>query len=265
MLRAGAFRLPLPINEMFELMPDIPREGTREEPRPARKLHVLGVEIPVTDADADLAKGGSGIIGSKIRESAQQDPFAFNVVGTAREAPILPPKSRSRGRGPNRGSTRENEKDKVLYGRLGEIFVYELLKLQGIPGFDEAAWQSQSRYAYLGEGLGDDSLGYDFRFVDPSGRLTARPGSVCLLEVKSSTGSADGPFQMSENEWDRAIEAYQSSDEVYVILRVSHVNQSPRIADMIVDPYRLRRENKILLVADNLWVYPGRTALSDTS
>jgi hypothetical protein len=257
MLQAGAFRLPIPINEMFELMPDIPREGVREEPKPARKLHILGAEIAVTDADADLAKGGSGVIGSKIRDSAQQDPFAFNVVGSGRETPILLPKSRSRGRSSNRGSTSENEKDKALYGRLGEIFVYEFLKLRDIPGFDEAAWQSQNRYAYLGEGMGDDSLGYDFRFTDESGLMTTRAGSVCLLEVKSSTGDAAGPFQMSENEWTRAIEAYQNPDEEYVIVRVAHVNQSPRVADIIVDPYRLRRENKILLVHDNLWVYPG--------
>jgi hypothetical protein len=145
----------------------------------------------------------------------------------------------------------------VLYGRLGEIFVYELFKARAIPGFDEAAWQSENRLGYLGEGQGNDSLGYDFCFHDESGALSARAGTVCMLEVKSSSGDADGPFQMSENEWERAIEAHQNPDEEYFILRVARVTGSPTLADILSDPYRLRKENKLQLVAADLWIYPG--------
>src|SRR5688572_11252202 len=103
--------------------------------------------------------------------------------------------------GDGRRSTKESERDKALYGLLGEIFVYELLKAREIPGFDEAAWQSENRLEYLGDGQGNDSLGYDFSFKDEAGALTGCAGKVCLLEVKSSSGDANGPFQMSENEW----------------------------------------------------------------
>lgn len=123
--------------------------------------------------------------------------------------------------------------------------MYELLKARAVPGFDETAWQSENRVEYLGEGQGNDSLGYDFCFKDESGALTGRVGALCMLEVKSSSGDADGPFQMSENEWTRAVEAHQNSAEEYLIVRVAHVSDSPTLVDIIADPYRLRRENKL--------------------
>lgn len=109
-------------------------------------------------------------------------------------ADLTPLKARTSSHGPaSRSRTWENERDKALFGRLGEIFVYELLKARTIPGFDESAWQSQNRSEYLGDGLGNDSLGYDFCFKDVSGSLTGHAGTVCMLEVKSSPDDAAGP------------------------------------------------------------------------
>jgi hypothetical protein len=256
--QAGVFRSPLPLNEMFELLPGVPRPGQESETKPVRRMRILGKEIAESEVEGDLAQGALGALGQKIRECAENESFPLNVVGLLRDGVTLQPKTRKGHGGGSRRSTHESERDKALYGRIGEIFVYELLKARAVSGFDETAWRSENRVEYLGEGQGNDSLGYDFSFNDESGALTGRAGAVCLLEVKSSSGDADGPFQMSENEWTRAIEANQNADEEYLIVRVARVSDSPTLVDIIADPYRLRRENKLHLLAADLWVYPGQ-------
>lgn len=253
---AGIFRSPLSLNEVLALLPGIVRREEESEKKPVKKLRILGADLAEADAEADIGKGVLGTLGQKIRECAQNDPFAFDTADT-RGPVIIQPKQRQGRRGASGRSTRETEREKALYGQLGEIFVYELLKARAVPGFDEAAWQSANRCQYLGEGRGDDSLGYDFSFNEESGVLSGRAGVLCLIEVKSSSGDADGPFQMSENEWTRAIEAHQSGKEQYVILRIARVNEVPSLADIIRDPYGLRKESKLQLVAGDFRVHTG--------
>jgi hypothetical protein len=260
--QAGVFRSPLSVNEMFELLPDIRRPTEEDKAKPVRTMRILGQQILESNIETDLAKGVLGAIGQTIRECAAKESFPLNVFGALREGVKVQPRTRkTRGEG-SRRSTRETEQDKALYGRLGEIFVYEVLKARGIPGFDEAAWKSENRTDYLGEGRGTDSLGYDFSFRDEAGVLTGRPGVACLIEVKSSSGDAEGPFQMSENEWTRAVEAHQNTDEEYLIVRIAHVSDSPTVVDVIADPYKLRRDDKLQLLAADLWVHPGKLKLT---
>jgi hypothetical protein len=83
------------------------------------------------------------------------------------------------------GKTKEIKRSLAGGAKLSHM---NSLKREPFPGFDESAWQSQNRSEYLGDGLGNDSLGYDFCFKDVSGRLTGHAGTVCMLEVKSSPG-----------------------------------------------------------------------------
>jgi hypothetical protein len=139
----------------------------------------------------------------------------------------------------------------------GEAFVYELFRLE-LSGFDEMAWRSCNRNAYGLEGDGNDSLGYDFSYQDIENRLAGRSDRpLCCIEVKSSSGDGSEPFQITDNEWERARECHQTAGSVYIIVPVAHVRDDPRIADVIIDPFGLYRAGQVGVVMQDMWVYVG--------
>ena len=83
--------------------------------------------------------------------------------------------------------------------------------------------------------------------------------------MKSSSGDAGGPFQISENEWSRATEAHHNQHEEYLIYRVAHVKDKDAqdLVDVIRDPYALKQEAKLTLLADDFWAYVGKTSRAE--
>ena len=81
----------------------------------------------------------------------------------------------------------------------------------------------------------------------------------CLIEVKSTSGDGQSPFQMSVGEWERATEAHYDSNEEYFIFRIQNVTDPDKIAiaSIIPDPYGCRKRNELELVANDFWVYAG--------
>jgi len=164
------------------------------------------------------------------------------------------------------GTTQANKKDRDIAGLLGEAFVYEHFRAK-FPGFDEMAWRSRNRNAYGLEGEGDDSLGFDFSYRDNDNQLVGRQNRpLCYIEVKSSSGDGSEPFPMSVNEWEKARYCHQTTDTVYIILRVSHVRDNPKIADVIIDPFSLYGAGQVGVVSRDMWVYVGAPqSVSDTA
>ncbi|WP_252976038.1 sacsin N-terminal ATP-binding-like domain-containing protein [Janibacter melonis] len=99
-------------------------------------------------------------------------------------------------------------------GLAGEIFAGHWIASNfGLPR--EQTWRSGARNDIIGDGLGDDSLGYDFEVL--AGDLTY------LIEVKATTGS-DTSFQLPESEIRRALSL--APHERYTILFVGNVLDS---------------------------------------
>jgi len=80
---------------------------------------------------------------------------------------------------------------------------------------------------------------------------------LCYIEVKSSSGDGSDPFPITANEWDKARECHQSADSVDIIVRVAHVRDDPKIADVVIDPFGLYSTGQVGLVTQDMWVYVG--------
>ncbi|MFB7760557.1 protein NO VEIN domain-containing protein [Streptomyces xiamenensis] len=131
---------------------------------------------------------------------------------------LVPPRQRTRsvmaGRGGGyRAVPRDPQRDRAV-GLAGEVVVAAWLERQyGVPR--EESWKSGLRQHVFADGLGDDSLGYDFLIHDGDRTL--------LYEVKASTGDR-GEFELGESEVEQA--SHLRPDETYTIVYVTHVLDS---------------------------------------
>lgn len=111
-------------------------------------------------------------------------------------------------------------------GLAGEVAALEWLKVQ-YESASEDSWRSGYRNQVIGDGLGDDSLGYDFEVITAKQRL--------LFEVKAAIG--DGTeFDLTGAE----IQAAQSvrRSERFYILFIQHVlDADERRALMLPNPF----------------------------
>ena len=128
-----------------------------------------------------------------------------------------------------------------------------------------AGFASGNRAAHLGQGVGNDGGGYDFGLRDEAGSMTGRPGAFCLLEVKSSTDSAEDPFSAVGERTVKGATAHGNKDEEYLILRLARVNKPPSFVDVLVEPYQLWIDNKLQLTVADPWGYPGGLRLRPSS
>ena len=259
---ARVFRDPARANELlgrFEELQDLGREGPAAPPQ--RRITVLGEERTEDDATKDLLRGTTGSIGQHLKEKAALYPHDPDLGRGNRGKVVLPSgkTQRQRGGGGSGGGSQESKKDRELAGLIGEAFIYELFRVS-LPGFDEMAWLSCNRNAYGLEGEGNDSLGFDFSYRDIDNRLAGRSDRpLSCIEVKSSSGDGSEPFPMTAKEWDKARECHQAADSVYIIVRVAHVRDDPRITDVIIDPFGLYGVGQIAVASHDLWVHVGTT------
>jgi hypothetical protein len=215
----------------------------------------------LAEAVADLALGEGGEIGALLRQRVDPGLDLASLRARGRESVPDAPKTTHRGGGGGAGAGKTRRRmpppeELTLHGDLGEAFVFEQFKAS-LPGWDQTCWFSSARARYNVAGEASDEDGFDFRYSDVEGKLAGRPGALCLVEVKASSGDATGPFPLSVNEWNRAHQAHESGDEVYVIVRVARVCDRPEITDVIVDPVQLLREGKLRVDAKGLEVIVG--------
>ena len=142
-------------------------------------------------------------------------------------------------------------------GHLGELFAFRALQ-ELLPGFDEDCWVSSSR-TLLGLRDGDDTLGYDFAYMDVTGQLCGESGRVCLIDVKANAGAMSTRFSVSGNEWDIAEACSQSDDRAFVILRVFDVGSGqPQVGELLADPVGLALDGALQLSPKAGWWVDSR-------
>ncbi|MGW0121450.1 sacsin N-terminal ATP-binding-like domain-containing protein [Streptomyces sp. NPDC003327] len=139
-------------------------------------------------------------------------------LGSAGDAPLVEmdrPAPRTPGAGRpgfsaagRRGKLSETQA--LAVGLAGEIAALHWLMAR-YDSVDESAWVSGYRNKVLGDGLGDDSLGYDL--------VVERSRSSLFFEVKSSAGG-EGEFVLSPTEIARARSLRKR--QRYHVLYVSH-------------------------------------------
>ncbi|KAL2862596.1 uncharacterized protein BJX67DRAFT_391165 [Aspergillus lucknowensis] len=167
-------------------------------------------------------------------------------------------------------------------GAAGELFVFELLLGQGLPGFDRTNWRSNIRkyvsvhpdYRDLTPWSGVETA--DLVYHDTSSVLTRiliRTGYLTrdrwhginpsyYIEVKTTTGECDNAFFMSRSQYRRMqrmhLATYQRADpEIYVIFRVYNLGKENMRLKIYVDPESLRQEERLIFIPESYSVQPS--------
>lgn len=256
-----AFRKPRTWRDLWREFPELGvAELTTVESEITVRHMLFGQEIEETDIDSIFSQGSDGIIGAALVDAVEVNLDLLTFVNQKRPMvePITkrPLKKKKRRGGGQASSARERERN----GLLGEAYIYEQFSAT-LPDFDHTCWRSRNRTRYGLDADGDDGLGYDFVYTDTDGKLTgSADGPTCLIEVKATTGDATGPFPMTDNEWYVAEECYKGGQEAtYIVVRVAAVVESPRIADVLVDPVRLWQENRLSIANHDLLVRSGNS------
>jgi hypothetical protein len=136
-----------------------------------------------------------------------------------------------------------------------EAFVHEWLASVLGADYGPDCWVSKARERYGLPPCGNDGLGYDFKVPDPNGRLFGMPAATFWIEVKSTTTVGDGAFPMSRAEWEQARECHvDGNGAVYVIVRVFEADRSPKIGDVVIDPFGALSRGEVRLAERDLWV-----------
>ncbi|WSS89863.1 DUF3883 domain-containing protein [Streptomyces sp. NBC_01176] len=130
------------------------------------------------------------------------------LVALGRQTQRLPGAGRPGFSAGRRGKLSDTQA--LAVGLAGEVAALAWL-MNRYDAVDESAWVSGYRNKVLGDGMGDDTLGYDL--------IVERKRSSLLFEVKSSAGG-EGEFVLSPTEIARARSLKKR--ETYHILYVSH-------------------------------------------
>lgn len=136
-------------------------------------------------------------------------------------------------------------------GHFGEHFAFRALSAM-LRGFDESCWKSSSR-SLAGLPGGDDTLGFDFHYVDVDGTLTGERGAECFIEVKANARRARPRFTLSNNEWKLAQRCHGTTTQRFIILRVAGIGDAPEVAAIIVDPVRAVGAGELVLTPKDGW------------
>ncbi|MER7755237.1 DUF3883 domain-containing protein [Kitasatospora sp. NPDC097643] len=206
--------------DMAGRRPSSPRDRRAAAPSGRSQTPTLefnGELLPI--GSDDLRELARTVVGD-LTEAQLATPV--NVVPPEAPGPAvaIPRQRGSGGSGNGTGGMREsgNGEKPVAVGLAGEVVVGAWLERHfGVP--PEESWKSEMRRHVLADGLGNDSLGYDFLIRDGERTL--------LFEVKSSTG-ADGDIHLGDTETRAARASQLEPDVEYRIVYVSHVNDHER-------------------------------------
>lgn len=166
------------------------REGNRSRIRAERLVTIDGREFAASrDGYPEIVAAIRAGITDEFREAPAKPP---SLVSPA-------PAQKRSGTGPRITASRQkqlSEFQKQAVGLAGEIAALEWLKTK-YEGVTDDAWRSGFRNDVLGDGRGDDSLGYDFEVFTGRRRL--------LFEVKAMLRDApefdltDGEIRAAQN------------------------------------------------------------------
>ncbi|KAI1359962.1 hypothetical protein F5Y08DRAFT_349207 [Xylaria arbuscula] len=167
-------------------------------------------------------------------------------------------------------------------GAAGELFVFEMLSHLNpvLPNFTRANWRSTIRkfvtahpdYADMAPWTGRETA--DIVYPDVSGNFTsllldsgyfnrdnnagawraARP--TYLIEVKTTTQSANAPFFMSRRQFQRVTLSNSQHPTIYVIFRVFNVDKDSIGVRVYLDPEQLRRDGALVFTEQVYSVTP---------
>lgn len=180
----------------------------------------------------------------------QHAPTPLALPRPSRAAPPSQGFAGDRSRSPRASSAASDEYARQI-GHLGEMFAFRALAAK-LDGFDEACWKSSSR-ALLGFAGGDDTLGYDFHYIDVTGALCGRSGAECFIEVKANARAMRPRCSVSRNEWNLATACHASTTQVFVIVRVAGIAAEATVAAIIVDPVQFVSDGAMALSPKDGW------------
>jgi hypothetical protein len=246
-----AFRDPSTLAALTARLPDLPQESTAvAEP----KQSVLGVELSARELRDDLQCGSGGSLGARIAAAAVRGIEPHLLTAARTQLALVGPAVGGNGRVGGSWSGRARQEPELI-GDLGEALVHEWLSATLGVDYGPDCWVSSARARYGLPACGDDTLGFDFRVPDPQGRLFGKASRLFMIEVKSTAGDGSAPFPMSHAEWERARRSHEENgDAVYVIVRVCEAAVTPRISDVVIDPFAAFRRGEIRLSERDHWV-----------
>ncbi|KAI1385608.1 uncharacterized protein F4822DRAFT_413682 [Hypoxylon trugodes] len=167
------------------------------------------------------------------------------------------------------------ERDKKV-GAAGELFVFELLRAMSpaLRGFTRANWTTTIRMYvtahadYANMDSCSDNETSDLEYEDSHGTLTEvfinrkhlgpqwrGRHPKYYIEVKTTPGSKDTPFYMSDAQY-KKMKRLSTDDSIYVIFRVFNLYTTKIGVDILVDPARLAEEGRLIFTAGKWTVRP---------
>ncbi|MFB7122986.1 sacsin N-terminal ATP-binding-like domain-containing protein [Kitasatospora sp. NPDC056273] len=206
--------------DMAGRQPSSPRDGRAAAPSGRSQTPTLEFNGELLPIGSDDLRELARTVVADLTEAQLATPVDVVPPEAPGPAAAIPRQRGSGGSGNGTGGLREsgNGEKPVAVGLAGEVVVGAWLERHfGVP--PEESWKSEMRRHVLADGLGNDSLGYDFLIRDGERTL--------LFEVKSSTG-ADGDIHLGDTETRAARASQLEPDVEYRIVYVSHVNDHER-------------------------------------
>ncbi|KAK4695759.1 hypothetical protein P7C71_g2041, partial [Lecanoromycetidae sp. Uapishka_2] len=171
----------------------------------------------------------------------------------------------------------------VKIGAAGELYAFEVLLNNALPGFGHENWKSTVRkevcvhekYANMGPWIGAETA--DITYEDEGDyaltNLLINHGYSLgdyleygarlkyYLEVKTTLKGCETRFYMSKAQYQRmqrmALSPNRQSTEVYIILRVFNLGQENMGMRLYVDPANLERNGELIFEAESYTVKPA--------
>ncbi|KAF2137387.1 uncharacterized protein K452DRAFT_110481 [Aplosporella prunicola CBS 121167] len=217
--------------------------------------------------------------------SPQYGAFLDNIVNKAEaQAPFFPVK----GRRPRKAETvtasifgpRSPDRDRKV-GAAGELYAFEMLSNLGLPNFGLENWKSvirkevraSQKHCNLQPWIGSETS--DIVYKDNDGMLkdilcccgyshlkhTLADDATYYFEVKTTTGSFDAPFYVSNAQFKRMKRMELESNcldvsEVYILLRVYNLDSSDIDMQAYVDPYKANKDGLLSFQVETWKVQP---------
>lgn len=190
--------------------------------------------ISIGDRDFDVESGDFTELTSVLRRALETDP---GLIGGGRRFAALkalaPRKETGSPGGSRPGGRVDGERglssaQRSAIGFVGEWYAYHWLREQH-PTMDETSWVSGYR-GHVFPGVGDDSLGYDFRIGSGKNPL--------MYEVKATQG-AGGQIELGETEV-RAAQKYAGNDRWRILVVTSVLDTEHLKLAMLPNPFGKR-------------------------
>ncbi|MFM0327325.1 sacsin N-terminal ATP-binding-like domain-containing protein [Caballeronia glebae] len=196
------------------------REHAREE---RRRIKVDGVKFSTNpDSYHELMDAiTAGFTGSQAFDASSFNAADVNDVERRK------PSGSSGGKGSSAASrsddTAMSDEQRLAVGLIGEVYAREWIRRfhrkQHKMEVPDHCWVSEYRNGLMGEAVGQDKFGYDFK--------VERGRKSYYYEVKASQGDP-GSFQFGPTEIVAADRYREDEDHIYRILYVSHVTEGSK-------------------------------------